>query len=141
MTLAMFAVMGLALAGCSKSASESVVGTYEGTLAMTVAGQSLGEPVAAKVIVTEESDDVVKLTMPGMEGHGLTVPDFTVSGVSVAKADKVYTLSKKDFSVTVEGVTLNGTIDGTVADKKLTLAYSVQPGGMPMGIACVFTSK
>ncbi len=115
-----------------------VAGSYPGKVTMTV-GANAYDPVEATIKVTVDDDDDVKITLPAMGEGQMSIPEILVEDVSVKSTDyKTFTIPAKEIEQTVGGVNFTGTLSGTLADGKLTLNYSLQPGSMPMSITFAF---
>lgn len=140
MTMALAAALSIAAVSCGKDYAKDVEGSYAGTLEMAVSGATMGT-FDATVVVKADGDEAVSLTLPTI-GEGRTaIPELTLSGVSVDKDGSNYTLKKSDFTITVDNIAYNGSIDGTVKDSKLSFACDITPGAMPMAINLTFSSK
>ena len=140
MMMALVATLSMAAVSCSKDYAKDVEGSYAGTLEMAVSGATMGT-FDATVVVKADGDEAVSLTLPSI-GEGRTaIPELTLSGVSVDKDGSNYTLKKSDFTITVDNIAYNGSIDGTVKDSKLSFACDITPGAMPMAINLTFSSK
>lgn len=140
MMMALVATLSMAAVSCSKDYAKDVEGSYAGTLEMAVSGATMGT-FDATVVVKADGDEAVSLTLPSI-GEGRTaLPELTLSGVSVDKDGSNYTLKKSDFTITVDNIAYNGSIDGTVKDSKLSFACDITPGAMPMAINLTFSSK
>ena len=140
MIMAAMAIVGLATASCTKDNAKAVIGTYDGTVAMSVAGQESGT-FDGKVIIAEEAENTVTVTVPEVTGGHIPLPATTVTGVSVAKDGDAYTLSRDNISTKVGEFEVTGTLSGTVTSGKLSLTYTFTIGSMPMPITFVFTNK
>ena len=140
MMMALVATLSMAAVSCSKDYAKDVEGSYAGTLEMAVSGATMGT-FDATVVVKADGDEAVSLNLPTI-GEGRTaIPELTLSGVSVDKDGSNYTLKKSDFTITVDNIAYNGSIDGTVKDSKLSFACDITPGAMPMAINLTFSSK
>lgn len=138
--LAVVAMLGLTMVGCSKDYADKVTGSYEGTMKMSV--QSTDYPsVDATVVIKSEDENLVSITIPAMGEGRMAMPELTIGGVSVSKDGKTYNLSKEEINITVEEIAWTGTLSGSVESEKLTLTTSLKPGAMPMSIDLTFTTK
>ena len=144
------AVVAVCTMACKedKPIADSVVGSYSGTLEMTVAGNSAGS-IDLSVVITKTSDAVVSMAIVNEAPAGaMSIGHLDIDGISVADAgNSTYTLSKETpdggFTVVDTGSSsqtawtfksFTGTFDGTT----LTLNMVAQPGAMPMPITMVY---
>ena len=139
--IAAMAALTLGLGACSKDYAKDIAATYEGTLTMSVGDNPVGDPTEAKVIVAAEAENTVSITLPQAGDGGMGMPSMTVEGISVSKNKKVYNLSKNDISVSLAGMEITGSLNGTVENDKLNLSYTLKPGSMPMSIDFTFSGK
>ena len=128
--------------------AESVSGTYEGALTLSVMGNSQGD-VAMNVVVEPETASTVSVTLSGdpEATGGMTIKTIRLTGVSVsAEEGTTHTLSKsiggEGYVAQDSGTSVNwkfSEITGTVTDNAATLHLVGQPGAMPMAITMDFT--
>ena len=156
-TILMMAVVALCLVACSNDddvmpVADSVVGTYNGTLDMTVAGNSAGSSELS-VVITKTSDAMVSIAIVNEEesAGGMSISRVEIDDITVADTgNSTYTLSKvvpeEGFSATDTG-SANQTVwtfksfSGSVEGGTLDLNMVGQPGTMPMPITMVFTGS
>lgn len=157
-TILMMFIVAFSSISCSNDDEEnvmpvadSVVGTYNGTLDMTVAGNSQGSSEFS-VVITKTSDTTVSMAIVNDEaaaGSAMSISRVEIDGITVAdNGDSTYTLSKvvaeNVFTATDTG-SANQTVwtfksfSGSVESGKLSLNMAAQPGAMPMPINMVFT--
>jgi hypothetical protein len=139
--VAAVAAFVMSTVGCTKDVAENIAGTYDGIVTMSVRGETQGDPTEAKVIIASESENTVSITLPQMGEGRVSIPSFTVTGVSVAKNGKVYNIEKENISATVESMQITGSLVGNVESGKLNMSYSLKPGAMPMNIDFTFAGK
>lgn len=139
--VAAVAAFVMSTVGCTKDVAENIAGTYDGTVTMSVRGETQGDPTEAKVIIASESENTVSITLPQMGEGRVSIPSFTVTGVAVAENGKVYNIEKENISVTVESLQITGSLTGNVKNGKLNMSYSLKPGAMPMNIDFTFAGK
>lgn len=150
----MMAIITFCMVACSddeevKPLADSVVGTYSGTLDMTVAGNSAGSSELS-VEVTRMSDATLSVVIVnktaatgGMSIHRIAIEDITVADAG----NSVYTLSKvipEEGLVATDIGSENKTVwtfksfSGSVDRGTIQLNMVAQPGAMPMPITMVF---
>ena len=153
----MMAVVALCSVACSEEENvtplaDSVVGTYNGTLDMTVAGNSAGSSELS-VVITKTSDTTVSMAIVNDEAAagGMSISRVEIDGITVADTgNSTYTLSKivpeGGFTATDTGSS-NQTVwtfksfSGSVEGGTLDLNMVGQPGAMPMLITMVFAGS
>lgn len=156
-TILMMAVVALCSVACSNDddvmpVADSVVGTYNGTLDMTVAGNSAGSSELS-VVITKTSDAMVSIAIVNEEesAGGMSISRVEIDDITVADTgNSTYTLSKvvpeEGFSATDTGFA-NQTVwtfksfSGSVEGGTLDLNMVGQPGAMPMPITMVFAGS
>ncbi len=156
-TIVMMAVAVLCSVACSDDedvmpVADSVVGTYNGTLNMTVAGNSAGSSELS-VVITKTSDSIVSIAIVNEEEStgGMSISRIEMDGITVTDTgNSTYALSKvvpeEGFAATDTG-SANKTIwtfksfSGSVEEGTLDLNMVGQPGAMPMSITMAFAGS
>ena len=153
----MMAIVAICSVACSKDddvmpVADLVVGTYNGTLDMTVAGNSAGSSNLS-VVISKTSDATVSMTIENKEAPtgGMSINKIKIDGINVTDTgNSTYTLSK---DVAEEGFTATDTgsasqivwtfksFSGSVKGGKLGLNMVAQPGAMPLPITMVFAGS
>lgn len=151
------AVVALCSVACSDDddvmpVADSVVGTYNGTLDMTVSGNSAGSSELS-VVITKTSDAMVSIAIVNKEEStgGMSISRVEIDGITVADTgNSTYALSKvvpeEGFTATDTG-SANQTVwtfksfSGSVEGGTLDLNMLGQPGAMPMPITMVFAGS
>lgn len=156
-TILMMAIVALCSMACSNDddvmpVADSAVGTYNGTLDMTVAGNSAGSSELS-VVITKTSDTTVSIAIVNDEAAagGMSISRIEIDGIIVTDTgNSTYALSK---DLTEEGFTATDTgsadqtvwtfksFSGAVDGGKLDLNMVGQPGAMPMPITMVFAGS
>lgn len=156
-TILMMAIVVLCSVACSEDddvmpVADSVVGTYNGTLDMTVAGNSAGSSELS-VVITKTSDTTVSMAIVNDETAtgGMSISRVEIDGITVTDTgNSTYTLSKdvlgEGFTAT-DTASANQTVwtfksfSGSVEGGTLGLNMVGQPGAMPMPITMVFAGS
>lgn len=156
-TILMMAIVALCSVACSDDddvmpIADSVVGTYNGTLDMSVSGKNVGSSDLS-VVLTKTSDETVKLAIVNEEDAtgGMSISRIEIDGITVTDTgNSTYTLSRivpeEGFTATDTG-SANQTVwtfksfSGSVAGGTLNLNMVGQPGAMPMPITMVFAGS
>ena len=122
-------------------AAKSVEGIYTGDMTCTVMGsESTFEDMTFTVTATD--DATVSVAIPSFGNPPMQVPQVTVAGVRVSGEEGSYTLATTEFNGTTDGgKTYSGTLQGSAAEKAVTIEFSLQYGAMPMPMICRFTSS
>lgn len=153
----MMAIVALCSVACSDDddvmpVADSVVGTYGGTLDMTVAGNSAGSSELS-VVIAKTSDATVSMTIVNEEAAtgGMSISRIEIDGITVTDAgNSTYTLSKvvpeEGFTATDTGsasqtVWTFKSFSGSVEGRTLDLNMVAQPGAMPMPITMMFAGS
>ena len=156
-TILMMAIVALCSVACSDDddvmpIADSVVGTYNGTLDMSVSGKNVGSSDLS-IVLTKTSDETVKLAIVNEENAtgGMSISRIEIDGITVTDTgNSTYTLSKvvpeTGFTATDTG-SANQTVwtfksfSGSVKGGKLDLNMVGQPGAMPMPITMEFAGS
>lgn len=156
-TILMMAIVALCSVACSEDddvmpVADSVVGTYNGTLDMSVSGKNVGFSDLS-VVLTKTSDETVTLAIVNEEvaTGGMSISRIEIDGITVTDTgNSTYTLSKvvpeTGFTATDTG-SANQTVwtfksfSGSVKGGKLDLNMVGKPGAMPMPITMEFAGS
>ena len=100
-TILMMAIVALCSVACSDDddvmpIADSVVGTYNGTLDMSVSGKNVGSSDLS-VVLTKTSDETVKLAIVNEEDAtgGMSISRIEIDGITVTDTgNSTYTLSR-----------------------------------------------
>lgn len=144
-------IVALCAVACNddKTASfaETVSGTYKGSMALSVMGNSM-DPMDMEVTITPESDATVGITLTGDPDAtgGMSIKSIGLEGVGVSTADgSVYTLAKAiggdGYTAQDSGTSVNWKftlVEGSVTGDAASLKLVGQPGAMPMAITMDF---
>ncbi len=129
-----------------------IAGTYNGGLTAKVTTIDCNIEGKYDFIINKQqgTDDEVTVVLPGCSytTPGMqkpqTIPAITVADVDVehSLSDKnVYIIEEDDFTVSINGTTYTGSIQGTVTGSDIRVNYSLKPGQMPMDINFTFSGK
>lgn len=121
-------------------AAKSVEGVYNNNMTCSVMGSdSEFEDVTFTLTATDESTVNVQISSFG--NPPMQVPEISVPGVKVVKADGAYTLAETEFSGTSSnGKAYSGTLQGTYNGTTMTIKFTLHYGAMPMPMICTFTA-
>ena len=129
--------------------ADAIVGTYTGSLGYSVMGFDPGKIEGSyELKITKDADDADEVTVilptcsftpPIPQASAFTIPALTVSDVDVTEKGSVYTISKDDFTIEIDGGIYTGKLSGTIAGKDSKIEYVVRPVRMPMDINFTFT--
>lgn len=156
-TILMMAIVALCSVACSDDddvmpIADSVVGTYNGTLDMSVSGKNVGSSDLS-VVLTKTSDETVKLAIVNEEDAtgGMSISRIEIDGITVTDTgNSTYTLSRivpeEGFTTTDTGsdnqtVWTFKSFSGSAKGGKLDLNMVGQPGAMPMPITMEFAGS
>lgn len=121
-------------------AAEEVAGTYTADMTCSVMG-SESEFEDMTFTVTATDDYTVSVTIPTFGSGAMTMPELTITGITVSGTDGTYTLDETSYSITSESGTIySGAAYGTFANNTLTFNFTLTPGAMPMALICSFTA-
>ncbi|MDE5646785.1 MAG: calycin-like domain-containing protein [Muribaculaceae bacterium] len=122
-------------------AAKSVAGTYTSDMTCSVMGQeSTFENMT--FTLTSTDDATVTLDMSAFGNPPMQVPAIKITGIKVSGENGKYTLAPTDFNgTTTDGKAYSGKIQGSFADKCLTMQFNLQYGAMPMPMICSFTAQ
>jgi hypothetical protein len=117
--------------------AKAVAGNYVSTLncEVTYGGQKVPfsyENVAVTIVAKDESTIDINVSSYSDEKRG-AIEAIEIKDVKVADENGSYTIVPKEFNgSTASGKAYSGTLKGSYAAGKLSLAYSLQYGVMPM---------
>jgi hypothetical protein len=118
-------------------ASQEISGTYSGTMALSVMGQDQGSGEET-ITIQSISDNTVSVQLSAYGSGHMSLPEMTISGISVSGENGIYTLNETAIDQVVNETTYTGSISGAIAGKEATLTISLKPGAMPMSINCIY---
>lgn len=156
-TFLMVAIVALCSVSCNNNddvtpVADSVVGTYNCTLDMKVAGNSAGSSELT-VVMTKTSDATISMDIVnnGEQKGGMSINKIELDGITVTDTgNSTYALSKDvpdgGFTATDKGsaaqtVWTFKSFSGSVEGGSLSLTMIAQPGAMPMPITMVFAGS
>ncbi|MDR1200270.1 MAG: calycin-like domain-containing protein [Tannerellaceae bacterium] len=124
-------------------ANKVIAGVYEGSLDLSVSGQSVGTEDESKVTIKNLENEKVEVTLAAFStegGMGFS-DDIVINDVEVAAvSDGSYTVSAT-IDTTSGSTKVTGSMEGTIKEGKAAITFLLKPGAMPMFITATFASK
>lgn len=129
-------------------AAQSLAGKYTGVVTTTVMGSESKDTVEYQITKTDDSH--VSFTTPAAGSGAMALPSITVNNIpvstSTASGTEVVsaTIDKTSGTLTVNGAEKSYTFNDIVivgSGKKISIAYSLQYGKMPVAMVTSFTGE
>lgn len=137
--------MVMTLSACSDNddkepsvpAAKSVAGIYEGTMTCSVAGSD-SEFENMTFTLTAIDDAHVTLTVSSFGNPPMQVPELQMPDIAVSGENGTYALANTKFEQETNGKKCSGVVEGSYAQDRLTIQFTLNYGAMPMPMICTF---
>ena len=133
----------LAAISCTKEEAVCLDGEYTGKLVMTVGKP--GEPMDATFTIKDHKNNTLTIISPEFTAMGsMKMPALELKNVKVEEtAEGMFNLNAAAFKIDAGGMEMINQkgLTGTVKDGKLSLAFDIKPGAMPMSIDFTFEGE
>lgn len=118
----------------------AVTGVYQGTLDLSVAGNSLGT-IEDHQVTVDGREEPFSLVLKGFgAGGAMNLSDLEIKPVSIAPEGDGYRM-EGNIDAKSGDLSVKGSFSGTVSGKSASLVFEIIPGAMPMPVTATFNGS